>query len=144
MEYKNKITYFKEKKWIMALWFKRRYPLTQEEMFKQWKLWWKNDFEDISDSRFQNAYLFVKAKIKFPIEEIRKGRQAIADIRSVPRRLQTLAKEKGYYIKKSAISKHPLNVSGFAVFKNKRDKKAICGNKYEMTIKQVYEFLESK
>ena len=39
---KKKINYYKEKRWIMAWWYKKRKELqfTDADMFSQWNKWW--------------------------------------------------------------------------------------------------------
>ncbi len=101
----NKIHFFKEKKWIMAWWYKssKTYLLTEEQMLMQWNQWWKTDFISTKDKRFQDAYEWVRNTVKtMTMDEIKKGRYDIADARPVPKSLQRVANAKGYYIKKSA------------------------------------------
>jgi len=146
---KNKIHFFKEKEWIMAWWYKRnrKCPITENNMLIQWNKWWKKDFINIKDERFQDAFKWVTETVNFmTMEEIKKKRYDIADTRPVPKSLQRMAIEKGYFIKKAAISKHPLTVSGYVICssKGKRHNHVICGGKYNLTIKQVREFLETK
>lgn len=139
----NKIHYFKEKKWIIAWWFKKKGSITESQMMYQWKQWWKDDFNNINDQRFQDAFKWVRDTIVTKTkEEIQKGRYDIADYRPVPKYLQELAVGKGYYIRKSIIKKKPLSVSGFAIYKYGSKKKAVYGEKFDLTVKQVREFLE--
>ena len=53
---KKKINYYKEKRWIMAWWYKRRKELkfTDADMFSQWNKWWKSDFTDSADEAFRS------------------------------------------------------------------------------------------
>lgn len=144
---KDKIIFFKEKKWIMAYWFKRnrKCELTESNMQSQWHKWWKEDGFDISDERFKDTFIWVKDTVAtMPINEIKKRRYDMADRRQVPRTLQRLAISKGYFIKKAATSKHPCVVSGYMICssKGKRHNHIICGEKYNLTLKQVREFLE--
>ena len=76
------------------------------------------------------------------MEQIKKGRYAVVVNKPIPKAIQNMAISKGYYIKKSSASKHPLTVSGYAIFKNKRSKDPVYGGKHELTMKQVIEFLE--
>ena len=142
MEHK-KINYYKEKRWIMAWWYKRRKELqfTDADMFSQWNQWWKSDFTDSADEAFQNAYHWVKHTVNtMSMEQIKKGRYAIVVNKPIPKSIQNMAISKGYYIKKSSVSKHPLTVSGYAIFKSKKSKDPVYGGKYELTMKQVIEF----
>lgn len=142
---KKKINYYKEKRWIMAWWYKRRKELkfTDADMFSQWNQWWKSDFTDSADEAFQNAYYWVKRTVNtMSMEQIKKGRYAIVVNKPIPKAIQNMAISKGYYIKKSSASKHPLTVSGYAIFKEKKSKKPVYGGTHELTIEQVKEFLE--
>lgn len=144
---KNKIHFFKEKKWIMAYWFKRnrKCELTESNMHIQWQKWWKEDRFDITDERFKDTFIWVKDTVAtMPINEIKKKRYDIADTRQVPRTLQRKAISKGYFIKKSATGRHPYVVSGYMICssKGKKHNHIICGEKYNLTLKQVNEFLE--
>lgn len=144
MEHK-KINFYKEKRWIMAWWYKRRKELkfTDADMFSQWNQWWKSDFTDSADEAFQNVYHWVKRTVNtMSMEQIKKGRYAIVVNKPIPRAIQNMAISKGYYIKKSSTTKHPLTVSGYAIFKNKKSKDPVYGGKFELTMKQVIEFLE--
>lgn len=51
---RKKIHFFREKKWIMAYWFKtsRKAQFTEEYLLRQWNIWWKGDFASISDQIF--------------------------------------------------------------------------------------------
>ena len=142
---KKKINYYKEKRWIMAWWYKRRKELkfTDADMFSQWNQWWKSDFTDSADEAFQNAYHWVKRTVNtMSMEQIKKGRYAIVVNKPIPKAIQDMAISKGYYIKKSSTTKHPLTVSGYAIFKGKKSKKPVYGGTHELTIEQVKEFLE--
>lgn len=144
---KNKIHFFKEKEWILARWYKKNKKclLTENDMLIQWNKWWENDFIDITDRQFQDAFKWVKEIINSKtMEQIKKGRHDIADKTSMPSYINKLANEKGYYIKKCSTSKHPLRVSGYAIFKNKNSKRPIYGKNFDLTIKQVREFLERR
>lgn len=140
---KNKINYFKEKRWIIAWWFKKNQGLDENKMFYQWKVWWKNDFSDIKNPKFQAAYEWVKETLKRPAAEIKQGRYNAAYNRPVSKTLQKLAAEKGYVVKKSSIKHHPLKVSGYAVYK-KGSKKPVYGEKFDLTGKEVYKFLDEQ
>lgn len=144
--YMNKIHYFKEKKWIMAWWFKKNGNITESRMMHQWMQWWKDDFSNIKDQRFKDAFKWVRDTIDTKTkEEICKGRYdcACSCCKPIAKPLQELAISKGYYIRKSSIKKKPLNVSGYAIFKN-GENKPVYGKNYDLTIKQVNEFLENK
>ena len=141
----KKINFYKEKRWIMAWWYKRRKDLkfTDADMFSQWNKWWKADFIDTADEAFQNAYYWVKRTVNtMSMEQIKKGRYAIVVNKPIPKAIQNMAISKGYYIKKSSTTKHPLTVSGYAIFKGKKGKDPVYGGKHELTMKQVIEFLE--
>lgn len=145
---KDKIHFFKEKKWIMAYWFKRnrKCGLTEDSMMNQWNKWWKEDCFDTNDERFQETFMWMEDVIKtMPIDEIKKKRYDLADRRPVPNSLQHMAISKGYFIKKAATSKHPYVVSGYMICssKGKKHNCVICGEKYNLTIKQVRDFLEN-
>ena len=58
----KEINFYKEKRWIMAWWYKRKKELqfTDIDMLFQWNKWWKSDFIDTVDESFQNAYRWVK------------------------------------------------------------------------------------
>lgn len=142
---KKKINYYKEKRWIMAWWYKKRKELqfTDIDMLFQWNKWWKWDFIDTTDEAFQNAYYWVKRTVNtMSMEQIKKGRYAIVVNKPIPKAIQDMAISKGYYIKKSSTTKHPLTVSGYAIFKGKKSKKPVYGGTHELTIEQVKEFLE--
>ena len=146
---KDKIIFFKEKKWIMAYWFKRnrKCGLTENSMWMQWQKWWKEDCFDINDERFKDTFAWVKDTVAtMPINEIKKKRYDMADTRQVSRALQRKAISKGYFIKRSATSRHPYVVSGYMICssKGKKHNHIICGEKYNLTLKQVNEFLERK
>jgi len=146
MEHK-KINYYKEKRWIMAWWYKKRKELqfTDVDMLFQWNKWWKSDFIDTADEAFQNAYYWVKRTVNtMSMEQIKKDRYAVVVNKPIPKSIQNMAISKGYYIKKSSASKHPLTVSGYAIFKGKKSKKPVYGGKHELTMKQVIEFLEKE
>ena len=140
---KNKINYFKEKRWIMAWWFKKNQGIDENKMFYQWKVWWKNDFSDIKDQKFQAAYEWVKETLKKSAAEIKQGRYNAAYNRPVSKALQRLAAEKGYIVKKCSTRNHPLKVSGYAVYK-KGSKKPVYGEKFDLTGKEVYKFLDKQ
>lgn len=148
-ENKKKINFFKEKKWIMAYWFKRnrKCELTENSVMNQWNKWWKEDCFNTNDERFQETFMWMKEIIKtMPIDDIKKKRYDLADRRPVPNSLQRMAISKGYFIKKAATSKHPYVVSGYMICssKGKRHNRVICGEKYNLTIKQVRDFLDKE
>ncbi len=140
---RNKINFFNEKKWIMAYWFKRN-GLGINKMFLQWGKWWEDDFRDISDLRFQEAYEWVEKTIQMTKDEIKQKRHDIADNRPMPQCMKTLAAKKGFYVKKCSIKNHPLKVSGYAVFKNQKDKKPVYGKRFDLTANQVIEYLNKQ
>ena len=141
----KEINFYEEKRWIMAWWYKRNKELqfTDIDMLFQWNKWWKWDFIDTTDEAFQNAYYWVKRTVNtMSMEQIKKGRYAVVVNKPIPKAIQNMAISKGYYIKKSSASKHPLTVSGYAIFKGKKSKKPVYGGTHELTIEQVKEFLE--
>lgn len=141
----KEINFYEEKRWIMAWWYKRNKELqfTDIDMLFQWNKWWKWDFIDTTDEAFQNAYHWVKRTVNtMSMEQIKKGRYAIVVNKPIPKAIQDMAISKGYYIKKSSTTKHPLTVSGYAIFKGKKSKKPVYGGTHELTIEQVKEFLE--
>ena len=131
----------------MAWWYKknRKCLLTENNMLIRWNKWWKEDFIDIENEKFWEAFKWVKETVdSMTMDEIKKGRHDIADKSSIPSYINKIATEKGYYVKKCSTSNHPMRVSGYAIFKNKNSKKPIYGNHFDLTIKQVREFLERK
>ena len=143
----KEINFYEEKRWIMAWWYKRNKELqfTDIDMLFQWNKWWKWDFIDTTDEAFQNAYYWVKRTVNtMSMEQIKKGRYAIVVNKPIPKAIQDMAISKGYYIKKSSTTKHPLTVSGYAIFKGKKSKEPVYGCKHELTMRQVIEFLEKE
>ncbi len=145
----SKIRFFREKKWIMAWWFKRtkNYQFSENQMLNQWHVWWKADFVDteMEDERLHNAFKWVREKVSsMTMEEIKKCRYDVAETRSIPKGLQQMANDKGYFIKKGAVGKHPLTVSGYQICELGKGKKVLHGKKFDLTIKQVKEFLDSE
>lgn len=144
---KNKIHFFSEKKWIMAYWFKtrRKTEFTERYLMEQWCKWWGNDFTDCSDERLHDVVVWIKETVRaMTKDEIKKKRRNAADNRPVPRYIKELAERKGYYVKKCSTRNHPLKVSGYAVYVNPRAKNAVYGKKFNLTIQQVKEYLETK
>lgn len=144
---RKKIHFFREKKWIMAYWFKtsRKAQFTEEYLLRQWNIWWKGDFDSTSDQIFQETFVWIKETVRtMTKDEIKKKRHDIADCCSMPLYIRQLANKKGYYVKKCSTRKHPLKVSGYAIFKNERDKQAKYGKKFNLTAQQVIEILETK
>lgn len=144
---KKKIHFFKEKKWIVAYWFKthRNAQLTGKYVLDLWCKWWKNDFTGKSDERFQDILPWIKEVVNtMTRDEVKQKRHDIADCSPMPQYIKRLACKKGYYVKKCSTRKHPLRVSGYAIFKNQRDKTAVYGKNFDLTLGQVREFLESK
>lgn len=76
--------------------------------------------------------------------EIKAKRHEVADSSSMPPYIKQLASRKGYCVKKCSTRKHPLRVSGYAIFKNERDKQPKYGRKFNLTVQQVKEILEAK
>lgn len=76
--------------------------------------------------------------------EIKAKRHEVADSSSMPPYIKKLAIRKGYCVKKCSTRKHPLRVSGYAIFKNERDKQPKYGKKFNLTVQQVKEILEAK
>lgn len=131
----------------MALWYKRnrKCKLTESQMLIQWNKWWKCDFIDTTDKQFQDVFQWVKKTVNtMTMEQIKRRRHDIADKTSMPSYINKLASEKGYYVKKCSTSNHPFRVSGYAIFKNKNSKNPIYGKSFDLTIKQVREFLERR
>lgn len=146
-ERKNKIYFLNEKKWIMAYWLKtrRKTQITEKNLLEQWRKWWGNDFTDDSDERLQDLVLWInKIVCTMTKDEIKKKRRDIADCRPIPQYIKRLAEKKGYYVKKSSTRNHPLRVSGYAVYANPKAKNAVYGEKFDLTIQQVKEYLNTK
>lgn len=144
---RKKIHFFREKKWIMAYWFKtsRKAQFTEEYLLRQWNIWWKGDFDSISDQIFQEIFTWIKDTVRtMTKDEIKKKRHDITDCRPMPLYIRQLANKKGYYVKKCSTRKHPLKVSGYAIFKKQKDKKAVYGKKFDLTVQQVIKILEAK
>lgn len=145
---KDTISFFKEKKWIMAYWFKRHKDnsFSSSQMMEIWIKKWGYDFPSTDDKKFQDAYEWVRHIVQtLTMEEIKKKRIAISYgyKKPVPKGLQDAAHRKGYELRKGSAKKHPLSLSGYSIYK-KNGKKPIYGKKYELRIKQVNEFLQSK
>lgn len=144
---RNKIHFFKEKKWIMAYWFKtsRKAQFTEAYLWDLWQKWFGNDFTGKSDERFQEILPCIKEiRCSMTKDEIKKKRHEVADSHSMPPYIRQLASKKGYCVKKCSTKRHPLRVSGYAIFKNERDKQAKYGKKFNLTVQQVKEILEAK
>ena len=58
--------------------------------------------------------------------------------------IKKLAAKKGFYVKKCSTRNHRLKVSGYAIFKNQKDKKPVYGKKFDLTVKQVEEYLNKQ
>ena len=147
----GKINFFKEKQWIMAWWFKSQRSIpTEIQLMLQWQRWWKGDFPNIKDERFQKTYEWVKNTVQtLTMEQIKQKRYEASYGRTKPvaRGMQEEANKKGYFVKKSSVTRKPLSVTGYAIFKKngkKISKESIYGEKYDLTAKQVNEFLETK
>ena len=143
----NKINFYEEKKWIMAYWFKTRRNInfSENQMLAQWSTWWKGDFGSSSGQMFQDTFTWVKQIVRTMSKaEIKAKRHEVTDSSSMPPYIRQLASKKGYCVKKCSTKRHPLRVSGYAIFKNERDKQAKYGKKFNLTIQQVKEILEAK
>lgn len=144
---RNKINFFNEKKWIMAYWFKtrRKTEFTEKYLMEQWNKLLGNDFTDCSDERLHDIIIWIKETVRtMTKDEIKKKRFDAADKRPVPKHIKELAERKGYYVKKCSTRSHPLKVSGYAVFTYPKAKNAVYGKKFNLTMQQVKEYLESK
>lgn len=143
----NRIDFYEEKKWIMAYWFKTRRNInfSENQMLTQWSIWWKGDFGSSSGQMFQDTFTWIKQIVRTMSKaEIKAKRHEVADSSSMPPYIKQLASRKGYCVKKCSTRKHPLRVSGYAIFKNERDKQAKYGKKFNLTAQQVKEILEAK
>ena len=76
--------------------------------------------------------------------QIKARRHKVADNNSMPPYIRQLASKKGHYVKKCSTRNHPLKVSGYAIFRSQKDKKPVYGKKFNLTVKQVKEILESR
>lgn len=144
---KTKINFLNEKKWILAWYFKKRKNLQfSEEQFKsQWEVWWKDDIENIDDKDFHDFFKWVRATVSTKtMEQIKESRYRVADTRRVPKGIQQMANDNGYFIKKAAVGKHPLVVSGYQICRSKKDRNPLYGEKYNLTIGQVKRILKSE
>lgn len=142
------IPFFKEKKWIMAWWFKRQKnnQFSPTSMMELWKKKWGDDFASAEDKEFQDAFEWVRHTVQtLTMEQIKNKRYAVTYgyNKPIPKGLQDEAHRKGYELRKGSAKKHPLSLSGYSIYK-KNGKKPIYGKKYELRIKQVNEFLQSK
>lgn len=169
----EKIKFLEEKKWIMALFMKRRKKFSQTEVFRTWTGWWKDDFVDDGkkliiynhhvyypfrnrdknagnikiheelDTFFQDTYNWIIDTVRHnSIEKIKKERFKRADNRSTPQSIERLAKEKGYMVRKSSTSNHPMRVSGYCITHLGNSKKIVCGEKFDMTLEEIRKFLQ--
>lgn len=144
---RKNIHFFREKKWIMAYWFKtsRKAQFTEKYLWELWQKWFGNDFTGKSDERFQEILPWIREiRRTMTKDEIKKKRHDIADCHPMPSYIKKLTSRKGYYVKKCSTRNHPLKVSGYAIFKNQKDKKAVYGKRFDLTAQQVIEILESK
>ncbi len=59
---RKKIHFFREKKWIMAYWFKtsRKAQFTETYLWELWQKWFGNDFTGKSDERFQEILPWIR------------------------------------------------------------------------------------
>ena len=143
----NTIDFYEEKKWIMAYWFKTRRNInfSENQMLAQWNAWWKGDFGSSSGQMFQDTFTWIKQIVRTMSKaEIKAKRHEVADSSSMPPYIRQLAGRKGYCVKKCSTKKHPLKVSGYAIFKDERDKQPKYGKKFNLTVQQVKEILEAK
>lgn len=144
---RNKIHFFEEKKWIMVYWFKTRgkTQFTEKYLLEQWHKLLGNDFEGISDKRLHDALVWIKETFcTMTKDEIKQKRHDIAYNSPMPQCIKMLATKKGFYVKKCSTRNHPLKVSGYAIFKNQKDKKPVYGKKFDLTVKQVEEYLNKQ
>ncbi|MCI9023459.1 MAG: hypothetical protein HFG92_03295 [Dorea sp.] len=143
----GRINFYEEKKWIMAYWFKtsRKEQFTEMYLWELWQKWFGKDFNSKSDERFQEILLWIKeVRRTMSKAEIKAKRHEVADCHSMPPYIRQLADKKGYYVRKCSTRRHPLRVSGYAIFKNEKDKQAKYGKKFNLTVQQVREILEAK
>lgn len=143
----NRINFYEEKKWIMAYWFKtrRKAQFTEAYLWDLWQKWFGNDFTGKSDERFQELLPWIKEiRRTMSKAEIKEKRHEVADSSSMPPYIKQLAIRKGYCVKKCSTRKHPLRVSGYAIFKDERDKQPKYERKFNLTAQQVKEILEAK
>ena len=144
---KTKMNFYEEKKWIMAYWFKTRRNInfSENQLMKQWDTWWRGDFSSTSGQIFQDTFAWIKEIVRtMTKDEIKAKRHEVADCNSMPPYIRQLASRKGYCVKKCSTRNHPLKVSGYAIFKNQKEKMPIYGKKFNLTVHQVKEILESK
>lgn len=143
----NEINFYEEKKWIMAYWFKtsRKAQFTEAYLWELWQKWYGNDFKNKSDERFQEILPWIReVRRTMSKAEIKAKRHEVADSSSMPPYIRQLADRKGYCVKKCSTRRHPLRVSGYAIFKDERDKQAKYGKKFNLTAQQVKGILEAK
>lgn len=143
----NKINFYEEKKWIMAHWFKtsRKAQFTEAYLWELWRKWFENDFNNKSDERFQELLPWIReVRRTMSKAEIKAKRHEVEDSSSMPPYIKQLASRKGYCVKKCSTKRYPLRVSGYAIFKDDRDKQAKYGKKFNLTVQQVKEILEVK
>ena len=144
---KTKMNFYEEKKWIMAYWFKTRRNInfSENQLMKQWNTWWKGDFSSTTGQIFQDTFAWIKETVRtMTKDEIKAKRHEVADCNSMPPYIRQLASKKGYCVKKCSTRNRPLKVSGYAIFKNQKDKVPVYGKKFNLTVQQVKEILESK
>lgn len=97
------------------------------------------------DQFFHKIYDWISSTISsMSLEDIRAERYKSGDTRSAPAPVQILAKELGYFVRKSGIKNHPLTVSGYRIVKANSPRNVICGDNFNMTLNEVRKFLESK
>lgn len=143
----NAINFYEEKKWIMAYWFKasRKAQFTETYLWELWQKWFGNDFESKSDERFQSLLPWIREmRNTMTKDEIKQKRHDVADNRSMPKYIKKLVAKKGLYVKKCSTRNHRLKVSGYAIFRKQKDKKPIYGKRFDLTAKQVMEYLNKQ
>lgn len=144
---RNKINFFNEKRWIMAYWFKTRgkTTFTEKYLYEQWCKILGNDFSGMSDERLHDTVVWLKETFcSMTKDEIKKKRHDVADNMPMPQFIKRLASQKGYCVKKCSTRNHPLRVSGYAIFKNPKDRKAVRGKRFDLTANQVIEYLNKQ
>lgn len=146
---KKKIYFYTEKKWIMAYWFKaigrKKAQYTVKYLREQWTKWWEKDSDCISDEKLQDILVWLKEVVRpMSKDEVKEKRREVADKRRMTPYFKWLGDKKGYYVKKCSTRNHPLKVSGYAIFKNKTDKKPVYGKRFDLTAHQVKQILEAK
>ena len=133
----------------MAYWFKtigrRKAQYTVNYLREQWIRWWASDSGSISNEMLQEILVWIKETVRpMSKDEVKEKRREVADCNPMPDYIKRLAYKKGYHVKKCSTRNHPLKVSGYAIFKNKTDKKPVYGKRFDLTAYQVKQILEAK